>query len=214
MKNIENLIEEYNKDKTDSSFSEIYRIVVSKIIGERNIDIYFYNISNQLKVDVQEVISEFGNTILYAVEKYDGSIDFIKEPGKPCYFKWLWKNRRANIYKKAKRTRLYETYSGVTSDNELDDYVIRIPDELNIEEHVIAKRKADQLALIDYLLIGADDATTAIVNSFLSHPKPTATAIAKELGCHHSKVIRALTRLAAKYDSKQYGDYTDYLVAL
>jgi DNA-binding IclR family transcriptional regulator len=68
--------------------------------------------------------------------------------------------------------------------------------------------------LIDSLLNGADTTTTAIVEAFLAHPKPTATAIAKELGYHHSKVTRALNRLAGKFSTKQFGDYSDYLIAL
>jgi DNA-binding MarR family transcriptional regulator len=70
------------------------------------------------------------------------------------------------------------------------------------------------LALIDSLLKNADETTTAIVATFLAHPKPTATAIAKELGLDHKQVTRALNRLAGKFSTKQYGDYHEYLVAL
>jgi hypothetical protein len=91
---------------------------------------------------------------------------------------------------------------------------IEFIDDFNLEEQIIAKKKADQRQLIDSLLNGADETTTAIVATFLAHPKPTATAIAKELGVHHSKVTRALNRLAGKFSTKQFGDYHDFLVAL
>jgi len=68
--------------------------------------------------------------------------------------------------------------------------------------------------LIDSLLNGADAKTTAIVEAFLASEKSSPTAIGEELGLHHSTVIRTLKRLAGKFDSKKYGDYTDFLVAL
>ena len=78
---------------------------------------------------------------------------------------------------------------------------------------VLETKRADQRQLIDFLLSGADATTTAIVEAFLNEKKPTPTAIGKKLGLHHSTVLRKLTSLASKYDSKKFGDYRDFLVA-
>ncbi|MED3845571.1 hypothetical protein [Peribacillus frigoritolerans] len=112
-----------------------------------------------------------------------------------------------------KRRKEFEVYEKA-NDDEAATSRFEIADEFNLEETVIAKKKADQLALIDSLLEGADEITIGVVRTFLNHPKPTATAIAKELGVHHSKVIRTLNRLAGKFSTKQHGDFRDYLVAL
>jgi len=48
----------------------------------------------------------------------------------------------------------------------------------------------------------------------LTREKPLPPAIGGELGLHHSTVIRTFKGLAGKFDSKKYGDYTDFLVAL
>ncbi len=117
-----------------------------------------------------------------------------------------------SLLRKIRTRRDFEEYEAATSDE--DAATFEIADEFDLEEHVVQKKEADQRQLIDSLLSDADETTTAIVESFLQHPKPNPTAIGKVLGVHHSTIIRKLERLAANFDSKQHGDYRDYLVAI
>jgi DNA-directed RNA polymerase specialized sigma24 family protein len=144
--------------------------------------------------------------LLKSIDVWEATGDFEN------FLKGNIKRKRCDIYRKKKRLSDFEVYYTPAESEDGSEVAFEIADEFNIEEYVIQKKKADQLALIDSLLKNADETTTAIVATFLAHPKPTATAIAKELGVHHSKVTRALNRLAGKFSTKQYGDYSDYLL--
>jgi len=166
-----------------------------------------------MKSDAHDVRAVFDDTLLNAITKFkaDSGHDFIR------YFKSSWRRRRANLYNKTKKVRENEVYEreieGYESDFE-DNNFASISDSITVEDKVFKTKEADQWKLIDYLVRGENERTTAIVQTFLTHPKPTATAIAKELGLDHKQVSRALTRPQAKYSTKQFGDYTDYLIAL
>ncbi|MDQ0270777.1 hypothetical protein J2S17_002662 [Cytobacillus purgationiresistens] len=213
---------EYREERTDSSFEEIYRVIYSTVAGSKDGKPYFQYHADQLKTDVNDVISEFNFTILNAVNNYDGSIDFVNRPGKPCYFKLLWKRRRTDIYRKSKRKRKLETYNPNYLDGELDDEISLIPSELNLEDEIFSKKKADQLELIDSFLSDSCDETTALVSIALTYesnksagrPISLQKFVAERLGIDKRTVSHKFERLAGKFDSKKYGDYSDYLVAL
>jgi hypothetical protein len=199
---LNSLVTLYQTDRNDETFEELYAIVVT---NWRRLD----TVAKSVRSNEAEILATYEDELMKCIDVYDGRGDFIN-----LLNRYIWRKRR-RIYTKQntlyKRETLWRHEEGAEEDTA---YAFQIPDDFILEEQIIAKKRADQRQLIDSLLNDADDTTTAIVATFLAHPKPTATAIAKELGVHHSKVTRALTRLAAKFSTKQYGDYTDYLIAL
>jgi DNA-directed RNA polymerase specialized sigma24 family protein len=196
------LVQDYQNDRSDATFAQLYEMVSP---NWRSLD----TVGKSVKASGAEILAAYEDTLLNCIESYDGRTDFINLLNRSIRFK------RSDIYRKKKRLSEFETLWRHEEGNEEGSaYEFEIKDDFNLEEQIIAKKKADQRMLIDSLLKGADETTTAIVETFLQHPKPTATAIAKELGVHHSKVLRTLNRLAGKFSTKQYGDYHDYLIAL
>ncbi|CAM3632971.1 hypothetical protein D1970_00385 [Mesobacillus zeae] len=201
---LNSLVLRYKRERTDEIFNEIYREVSA---SWRNL----HTVGKSVMSDESEILATYEDTLLKCIELFDEN----KGDFEHMWNSFIWRERRA-IYRKKKRLYYYEVPES-SSDNDDDDFSSffnKVHAEFNTEELALGKKKADQRMLIDSLLNGADESTTAIVETFLAHPKPTATAIAKELGVHHSKVIRALNRLAGKFSTKQFGDYHDYLIAL
>lgn len=196
------LVQSYRTEKSDEVFEKLYAMVLKnwRSLGK---------VARSIMSNEADILASYEDEMLKCIEVYDGRGDFIN-----LLNRHIWRKRN-DIYKVAKSRKKYTV---VIPENENEDgteaATFDFADDFNLEEHVLSKRKTDQRQLIGFLVNGEDETTTAIVEAFLNHPKPTATAIAKELGCHHSKVLRALTRLASKFDTKQFGDYHDYLVAL
>jgi hypothetical protein len=208
---LNNLVLDYRNNRNEETFEQIYEMVAANWCN-------LETVGKSIRASKAETIAAYQDVLLECIEKYDGYTNFSYLLNKSIRF------RRRDIYLKKKRLSEFEVYDSFNgSDNAtivgdehlITDYLIN---KNNTEDTtaatVLSKKKADQRQLIDSLLNGADETTTAIVEAFLAHPKPTATAIAKELGYHHSKVSRALSRLAAKYSTKQFGNYADYLIAL
>jgi hypothetical protein len=196
---LNNLVVSYQSERLDDQFVLIYEMVTK---NWRNLK----TVAKSVRASEAEMLALYEDELLKCIEVYDSRGDFIN-----LLNRYIWRKRR-RVYSKKNTLYKYEVYEIDREDDEAANF--EIADEFNLEEQIIAKKKADQRQLIDSLLNDADETTTAIVATFLAHPKPTATAIAKELGVHHSKVTRALNRLAGKFSTKQFGDYHDYLVAL
>jgi hypothetical protein len=195
------LVIKYQRDRSDETFAQIYAMVST---NWRSLE----TVGKSVKASGAEVLALYEDTLLRCIEAHKTG-DFEH------FLNQSIKRRRTDIYRKKKRLTEFEVFAApVENEDGSEAANFEIADEFNLEAHITAKKKADQRQLIDSLLNGADETTTAIVEAFLAHPKPTATAIAKELGYHHSKVTRALNRLAGKFSTKQFGDYHDYLVAL
>jgi hypothetical protein len=202
------LVFSYQRSRTDEDFekllNEVY-IAKGSTVNWKEITV----VAKSVRASESEIIASYEDTLLNCIKYYDGRGDFVNLLNRS-----IWKKRR-DIYLNKKRLSEFEVFaSPVENDDGSEPASFEIADDFNLEEQITAKKKADQRQLIDSLLNGADETTTAIVATFLAHPKPTATAIAKELGVHHSKVTRALNRLASKFSTKQFGDYHDYLIAL
>jgi hypothetical protein len=197
---LNNLVLNYRSDRNEETFEKIYEMVSANWNS-------LETVGKSIRASKAETTAAYEDVLLECIERYNGSTNFNYLLNKSIRY------RRRDIYLKKKRLSEFEVYAAPVGEDE-GLATSEIKDDFNLEEHVIAKKKADQLALIDSLLKNADATTIGVVEAFLAHPKPTATAIAKELGVHHSKVTRALNRLAGKFSTKQYGDYTDYLVAL
>lgn len=196
------LVVKYQTDRSEDTFREIYVMVSA---NWRNLEA----VGKSVYSNEPEMLATYEDMLLACIEVFDGSGNFSH-----LLNRYIWRKRN-DIYKVNKARRRYEAvFTPLENDDGSEAATFELADEFNLEEYITAKKKADQRQLIDFLLEGADETTTAIVETFLQHPKPTATAIAKELGCHHSKVLRALNRLAGKFETKQFGDYHDYLVAL
>jgi DNA-directed RNA polymerase specialized sigma24 family protein len=200
-KQLNNLVLDYRSNRSEEIFRQIYETVSASWKG-------LDAIGKSVKANKSEILAAYEDTLLKSIDVWEATGDFEN------FLKGNIKRKRCDIYRKKKRLSDFEVYYTPAESEDGSEVAFEIADEFNIEEYVIQKKKADQLALIDSLLKNADETTTAIVATFLAHPKPTATAIAKELGVHHSKVTRALNRLAGKFSTKQFGDYTEYLVAL
>lgn len=196
---LNNVVVEYRNTRSEELFGIIYEEVIGKVRPKLE------TIGKSILADSHEILAIYEDTLLKCIETYDGSSDF------EMYFKFNVKNRRTDFYRHVQYISRNEVYE--TANDEDDTAMFEIVDPFKLEDYALRTKKADQRQLIDFLVNGEDETTTAIVETFLEHPKPSATAIAKELGFHHSKVIRALTRLAAKFDSKKFGNYRDFLVA-
>jgi hypothetical protein len=202
MKELNELVLDYKRTKDETIFERIYEMISAT--WKNN-----YVVAKSVMTDEHEIQALCEDILMGCIDQYDGSIDFIH------YYRSSLYRRRASLYKAKKR---YYKRIEPTKDNYNDDTdtpiaatIECIPEPLTTEDLALQKTEADQRALIDFLLSGADATTTGIVEAFLAHPKPTPTAIGKVLGLHHSVVKRKLERLATKFDAKQFGDYRDYL---
>lgn len=198
---LNNLVLKYQSDRCDETFTQLYEMVSA---NWRSLE----TVGKSVRASKAEIIAAYEDCLLNCIKYYDGRGDFINLLNRS-----IWKKRR-DLYKRKKYQHEHEVYAAPVENDDGSEVAFEIADEFNLEEQITAKKKADQLALIDFLLNGADAKTTAIVEAFLASEKPTPTAIGEALGLHHSTVIRSLKRLAGKFDSKKYGDYNDFLVAL
>jgi hypothetical protein len=197
---LNNAVLEFQRSRSDESYAVIHEATIEKV--NRKLE----KIASSVRSNYPDTRALYEDVLMRCIERFDGKSDFSH------FFNAAVALERRGFNRKNVKRYNREVFSVDDDDEGLATSEIK--DDFNLEEHVIAKKKADQLALIDSLLKNADATTIGVVEAFLAHPKPTATAIAKELGVHHSKVTRALNRLAGKFSTKQYGDYTDYLVAL
>jgi hypothetical protein len=204
--NINGLVTRYIIAKDDAVLTACY----GELFGEFRSKLDRWSATTYLAAQ-HDMIAIFDDTFVKSIsyiEKNGG--DFVK------LFNTSIHNRYKSLLRKLKLRRTYEMYETKTEsgDDEMAATIENIADDEAVEDIAFAKRKADQRRLIDSLLSDSDELTTAIVNAFLEHPKPTPTAIGKQLGIHHSTIIRKLERLAGKFDSKKHGDYRDFLVAM
>ncbi|PFP30209.1 MarR family transcriptional regulator [Bacillus sp. AFS073361] len=201
--NINHAVARYLVTKGEADFNEVYR----SLHAEYRKKIAYWSTSTFManKHDVMEIFDDMLLRSLDAVEKNGG--DFVK------LFHLSLNSRYKSLLRKLTTRRKFEQYE-VESEEDEKPASFEIDSGFRIEEEIIAKKKADQRQLIDSLLNDADAKTTAIVEAFLVSENASPTAIGEALGLHHSTVIRSLKRLAGKFDSKKYGDYTDFLVAL
>lgn len=204
--NINEKVLEYQVSKEEEIFEDIYKEVIFSLIRGKK-EIYFKKIASNTKTDTHDVAATFDDTVFEAINKYKKGNQFIH------YFKWLWKRRITNLYNKEKSYRENVIYD---EDEKFEDegtetLLQKIPiTDLDCYKGLMLQ---DQRQLIRQLTRDENERTTAIVQTFLS-TELTPTAIGKKLGLHHEVVKRALTRLAAKHNPKQYGSHRDYLVAL
>lgn len=201
MKKLNSLVLAYQTSGSDEVFNEIYAEVIAK--GARA----FEKIGKSIRADKHEVYAIYEDTLLRCIGKYDGSTDFIK------FYLSSVARARTDVYRKKKKLSERET-TWQQSEDDSEAATFEIADDFNLAEEVTETKEADQRQLIDFLTKDSDATTTAIVEAYRTQPKSSALAIAKSLGMHHYTVTRKLEKLAGKFDSQTFGNYTDYLVAL
>jgi hypothetical protein len=201
--NINNAVTQYLGTKCEAQLTQVYRDLLSEYQPKLN-----YWASSTYMANEHDMTAIFDDTLIKSLDTVEtNGGDFVK------LFHHSLHNRYKSLLRKLRTRRTYELYE-IDREGEEEAATFEIADEFNLEAHVIATKEADQRQLIDFLVCGENERTTAIVQAFLNHPKPNATAIAKEIGLDHKQVSRALNRLAGKFSTKKYGDYTDFLVAL
>lgn len=200
---LNNMVMDFRETRSEETFNQIYAIVSASWKG-------LETIGKSIKASKSEVLAAYQDTLMKCIAAYDD-----KNGNFENLLNRSIRRKRSDIYRKNKRIYFYEQFIEQREhDDGSETANFEFADEFLIEDYITAKKKADQRQLIDFLLNGSDAKTTAIVEAFLASEKPTPTAIGEALGLHHSTVIRSIKRLAGKFDSKQFGDYTDYLVAL
>jgi DNA-directed RNA polymerase specialized sigma24 family protein len=203
---INHLVAQYHKEKDEAQLDPIYRSLLTEYQSKLD-----YWTATTLMAGSHEMQELFDDTFMKALEVIgNNGGDFVK------LFHLSLGNRYKDLLRKLIVRRKYEQYE--TDNGDDDSAKVEIASDFNTEEEVIekftAKQKADQRQLIDFLVRGENERTTAIVQTYLTTDLKTPTAIGKYLGLDHKQVSRALTRLAAKYSTKQFGNYADYLIAL
>ena len=201
--NINYAVTTYLGTKADEDLTKVYRDLLSEYQPKLS-----YWASSTYMADDHDMAEIFDETFLKALDAVESNGgDFVK------LFNHSLHNRYKSLLRKLKIRRAREQYE-IDREGEEEAATFEIADEYRFEETIGAKQKAEQLALIDFLVRGEDARTTAIVNAFLSTELKTPTAIGKHLGLDHKQVSRSIKRLAGKFDSRKFGSYTDFLVAL
>jgi len=202
MQKLNNLVISYQTSADEATFNEIYAEVITK--GARA----FEKIGKSIRADKHETTALYEDTLLRCIGKYDGSTDFIK------FYLSSVARARTDVYRKKKKLSERETMWQQNGNDDSEEATFEIADDFNLAEEVTQTKEADQRQLIDFLTKDSDATTKAIVEAYRTQSKSSALAIAKGLGMHHYTITRKLEKLAGKFDSKQFGNHQDYLVAL
>lgn len=201
--NINHAVSQYIGTKSDSDFSSIYRDLLSEYQPKLS-----YWSSSTFMANDHDMMDLFHDTIIKTLEVVEtNGGDFVK------LFNHSLNNRYKSLLRKLRTRRAKEQYE-IEREGEEEAAPFELADEYRFEDHVDAKQKDDQRQLIDFLVRGENERTTAIVQAYLATDLKTPTAIGNYLGLDHKQVSRTFKRLAGKFDSKQFGNYHDYLVAL
>ncbi|MCP6682945.1 hypothetical protein [Bacillus nakamurai] len=199
---LNSLVLKYQQTNDEKVFKEIYKLSVAKFHPT------FNAIAKSLRASVDEVFALYEDVLLRCIPTYTGEGNFEN------YFMFSVKNKRANLYRDRKlRTQKEVLECCLPKDDDTSAATLEIISEETPEDTLVRKKRADQRQLIRSLLDQTDETTINIVEAFLSCERPTPTAIGKTLGIHHMTVIRKLEKLARNFDSKQFGDFRDYLIA-
>jgi hypothetical protein len=203
---INHSVAQYHKEKDEAQLVLIYRSLLAEYQSKLD-----YWTATTLMAGNHETQELFDDTFMKSLEVIgNNGGDFVK------LFHLSLGNRYKDLLRKLVVRRKYEQYE--TDNGDEDSAKVEIAADISTEEQVIekltAKQKADQRQLIDFLVCGENERTTAIVQTYLTTDLKTPTAIGNHLGLNHKQVTRTLKRLAGKFDSKQFGSHRDYLVAL
>jgi hypothetical protein len=204
--NINHLVTQYHETKDEAQLAPIYRSLLAEYQAKLD-----YWTATTLMAGSHEMQELFDDAFMKSLEVIgNNGGDFVK------LFHLSLGNRYKDLLRKLIVRRKHEQYE--TDNGDEDSAKVEIADEYRFEEDVTErlsrKKKNDQRMLIEFLVSGENERTTAIVQAYLSTELKTPTAIGKHLGLDHKQVSRALSRLQAKYSTKKFGSHLDYLIAL
>lgn len=205
---INSLVGIYLETKSEGTFANIYEALSEEYENK----LMYWEATTALveSHDTRQMFDDVLLSVLRSIETNGG--DFVK------LFARSINNRFKSILRKVRTRRKYETFESTLNSDEENAATFEIVDDFDLAEEVIEgysrKKKNDQRMLIEFLVSGENERTTAIVQTYLSTEFKTPTAIGKHLGLDHKQVSRALNRLAGKFSTKQFGNYRDYLIAL
>jgi hypothetical protein len=203
---INEMVAKYHVIRDEDQLTEIYRNLLAEY--QPKLDYWTATTFMAGSHEMQELFDEVFMKYLEVIGNDGG--DFVK------IFHRALGTRYIDLLRKTVTRKKYEQYE--TDNGDEDSAKVEIASDFSTEEHVIekitGKQKADQRQLIDFLVRGENERTTAIVQTFLTTDLKTPTAIGKYLGLDHKQVTRTLKSLAGKFSTKQFGDYNDYLIAL
>jgi len=200
-KELNKLVLSFKETKCDETFAKIYEVISESWTN-------LAAVASSLNSDLSETTALYEDTLMKCIGRYNGETDFTN------FFRACVSRARTDLYRKRKWQLSYEEYEtrSLYDDDSIAATIESIADDFDLETETT--KMIDQRQLIDHLMSGADELTTAIVKALMNEPDLGPTAIGRKLGInHHSTVTRKLERLAAKFDSKQFGDIRDYLVA-
>lgn len=184
---------EYKRTGCPDKFNTLYKVLMERLKSKQSYDIRVRG------MDTHEAVALYDDTIMEAIRYYrEGS--FLKL----LYMRL--KSRRIDLHRMRKR-KIASNYDMVdlSSVDILED---NDRDRVDTPEESVIK-KEDQRQLISFLVARQDDFTVTVAKLIPSFDSPTA--IAKELGVHHSKVGRSLDRLRNRFDANRFGELREYL---
>jgi RNA polymerase sigma factor (sigma-70 family) len=205
--NINHAVTQYIGAKSDAALTQVYR----DLLAEYQPKLTYWAQSTYMAND-HDMTAIFDDTLIKTLDVVEtNGGDFVR------LFHHSLHNRYKSLLRKLKTRRTYEQYE-IEREGEEEAATSEIADDFNLAEEVTEritrKKKNDQRMLIEFLVSGETERTTAIVQTYLTTELKSPTAIGKHLGLDHKQVSRALSRLAAKYSTKKFGDYREFLVAL
>lgn len=173
----------------------------------RTILIFARRFSRATNIPKEEFESAMCEEFSKKYDGYDGRISF------EAYIKPILHQCSQRVAARKER-KFYDNVIHVDSLVDEDGIAVFEFADKNTAEDVAIKRiekSPDKLLLIRALTSKADEFTVAAVNLILEKPNASMRSIAEEMGVHHSKVTRCISRLAKNYDSKRFGDVSQYL---
>ncbi|WP_336638432.1 winged helix-turn-helix domain-containing protein [Lysinibacillus fusiformis] len=173
----------------------------------KTISVFSKRFSYATNIPIEEYESAMCEEFAKKYYKYDGRIPF------DAYIKPVLHQCAQKVASRKER-KFYDSVIHV--DGIIDEDCnpkFEFVSDVDIENEVVSpiKKCEDKLQLIHALISQADDITTAIVNHMLENPNASMRSIARDMGVHPSKISRCITRLAKNYDSKRFGDVSQYL---
>lgn len=171
------------------------------------ISIFSKRFSRATNIPVEEYESAMCEEFAKKYEGYDGRISF------DAYIKPILHQCAQRVAARKER-KFYDNVIHIEGFlDEEGNAMFEFADDNTAEEVALERieKSPDKLLLIQALTNKADEFTVAAVNLILEKPNASMRSIAEEMGVHHSKVTRCITRLAKNYDSSRFGDVAQYL---
>jgi DNA-directed RNA polymerase specialized sigma24 family protein len=155
--NINYAVTQYIGTKEEAELLKVYR----NLLSEYQPKLTYWSSSTYMANDhdLAEIFDETLLKSLDVVETKGG--DFVK------LFHRSLHNRYKSLLRKLKTRRAYEQYE-IEREGEDEAATFELADEYRFEDFIDGKQKDDQRQLIDFLVRGENERTTAIVQAYLS----------------------------------------------